>query len=322
MLCPNSRASSAHPRLRCVVIAAALVFAASPLRAQDGKPPQASEVMPDDLDLGPFKIDDKNPENSVPDPKAALQNPLEMGYLVITLTERGEAAAKRGDHEKAARYYLALGKAAPDRALGFAKACEEFQAAGNLEKAVLACKDALARQGATVADQGRFVSVMLARQKQPLAGKDLEDVDAVIAELEKVLYSSDAGRVRLATLRCRVAVHQEDSVRLDRCAEEIANWPANSPEKFIFGSMVALHRHDWDGARAMAGEARKAKLPPELIAKMDESIEERERSVSSTKWSAFGKSWGAPLVLTAMLLLAAFVGMRKRAKSSPPPTAA
>src|SRR4051812_45708366 len=66
-------------------------------------------------------IDEEHPERSVPTPEQALKNPLEMGYLVMDLVARAEAASQRGDHAAAVRYYAAIAKAVPERSVSYTK---------------------------------------------------------------------------------------------------------------------------------------------------------------------------------------------------------
>jgi hypothetical protein len=117
--------------------------------------------------LSDLKIDDADPEASVPGPEEAAREPLQYGYLLQDLAGKGEAASKRGNHAAAARYYAALAKAAPTVAFPPRQMCVELEAAGDIPKAIQACRSAVARLGSTAGDYSHFVSLVV-NSKGPL----------------------------------------------------------------------------------------------------------------------------------------------------------
>ena len=101
-------------------------------------------------------IDDAHPERSVPTPAQQMADPLKFGDLITELGLRADAATARHDHAAAARYYLALAKAVPDRSYAFTKLCEQLEASGRRAEAIAACGAAVSRRGATALDVTRY----------------------------------------------------------------------------------------------------------------------------------------------------------------------
>src|ERR1043165_5985237 len=89
-------------------------------RARAEAPPQMSRQ---------FKIDHVNPDSSVPSVEERNDKPIEFGYYLQDLAAFAVAARRSGNRSLEARYYLAFAKAVPDRATGFARACEALEGA-------------------------------------------------------------------------------------------------------------------------------------------------------------------------------------------------
>src|SRR5688500_614031 len=106
----------------------AQLFAISFLLVPQGALAEKPKLAPE------IEIDDLHPEKSVPTPAEALKDPLAMGQLTMELAHRAEQATNAKDPARAARYYVALAKAVPDRATAFSKACAAFEQAGMLKE--------------------------------------------------------------------------------------------------------------------------------------------------------------------------------------------
>lgn len=136
-----------------------------------------------------WPVRDDDPEASVPTVAQRERNPLQFGYWVMDLTDKGDAAVGRGDHEAAARYWRALARAVPDRSVAFAKMCASYRAIGAHASAVASCKAALARPGVAVDDFARYLEVVL-DEEEPLGHDELADANAVLEHLR----ATDEGR--------------------------------------------------------------------------------------------------------------------------------
>ncbi len=115
------------------------------------------------------------------------------------LAAKAEKASGRGDHAAAARYYGALLKAAPTVAFAPREMCVELEAAGDLGKAIMACRTTITGLGSTAGDFVRFVSLVLA-SKEPLLPEERTELDTVIAHLQ---HESQLGALP-TMLRCEV----------------------------------------------------------------------------------------------------------------------
>lgn len=266
------------------------------------------------FELGPFAIDDEFPERSIPAPSEALKHPIEMGYLVMELAERGDTAGKAGNHEKAAHYYLAVGLAAPERAIGFSKACEEFLAGEKYSEAAKACKAATARKGATTADQVRFVEASLKSEK-PLDAAAAADVDLVLAEMDKNAQGDAAGKERVAVMRCHLAVRLNDGDRLSRCVESLANKPMGDPQRFLFSSILAFKNKDWSRVQTLIADAERGGLSSDLVSRARQRLEEQRKAQRARTVNDFVSNWGPALGVASALGILGLALRRRRMKA-------
>lgn len=224
----------------------------------------------DELPRG-FTIDDANPEASVPDPKTALTNPLAMGQLVIELARRAEQSARENQPAQAARYYLALAKAAPERATAFSMACAHFEQAGQLGQALDACRNALGRPGASAQDSAAFVRIVTKLPQRP-TGTLLDDTEAVIRHVRSESATHPELTRAAAALDCQLAVRLSDQSRLVRCTEELERLAPDAAETIAFSSALALARGDAELARKALARAERAQLPAPTLALMKQRL--------------------------------------------------
>ena len=99
-----------------------------------------------------WAVDDKDPEGHVPTQKEFMSDPLEAGYWVQDALLKAEVASKHGDHEDAIKYYRALRKAVPDKAVAAGLLCNEYEAVGGIPTAIATCAEALTLEGTTIKD--------------------------------------------------------------------------------------------------------------------------------------------------------------------------
>jgi hypothetical protein len=216
--------------------------------------------------LSTFRIDDENPEAAVPDPDVAARQPLEYGYLLQDLAAKGEAASKKGNHAAAARYFSALAKAAPTVAYPPREMCIELEAAGDIQKAIQACRSAVARLGSTAGDYTRFVLLVLNSKEAPPPG-ERQELEAVIKHLEQ---EKDAKIGPLPTmLRCEMDLRFKDIPALDTCTVELAKLAPDDPKTISLQWGLAVEKRDRSAALGLLDRARSAGVNAEALAKME-----------------------------------------------------
>jgi hypothetical protein len=257
-------------------------------------------------------IDDVDPESKVPSPEEAMRDPLQMGYLMMALSDRGEAALQQGKPAAAAKYFRAMGKAVPDRAVAFRKACRAHDAAGERAKAIETCRAALGKGGVTVQDHILFVQVML-KKKGTLDATDVGDVDAVIERLrgELALGAQQDGRRMIADLQCQVGTRLEDAARLSECTQELTKLKVDRAKISAYSWALALSKGDIDEAKAVIDEAKRAGLPAAAIESMQKGLTRAGLS-EKTGASALARRWWPVASAVALGLLAAFVVRARR----------
>ena len=220
--------------------------------------------LPNKDHLSDFSIDDANPEASVPSVELQTKKPLEFGYFLQDLAAKAEKASGRGDHAAAARYYGALLKAAPTVAFAPRQMCVELEAAGDLGKAIMACRTAITGLGSNAADFVRFVSLVLA-SKEPLPPEERKELDTVIAHLQ---HESQLGALP-TMLRCEVDLRFKDYAALEACTTELATKAPADPKTISFQWAVALQKHDRGQALQLIDRARGVGMNGEALARME-----------------------------------------------------
>jgi hypothetical protein len=277
----------------------AALASAGPVRARPADPIKST-----------FAVDDNDPEGSVPSAEAAMKRPLDMGYYVMSLSDKAEAASKQGDHAAAVKYWRALAKAVPDRSVAFSKMCKAYEAAGDRDNALVACRAALGRGGVTVDDNLRFARLVLAKPTA-LGDAEIADVDAVIAHLEREL--GDEGALVAGRLRCDLAVRLEDVARLRACTKQLQAKAPNDPQTIAYTWALALKERNFARAETILEAAERAKLPAAALDKMNETLA-AERKRGAPFWQ---RTLGDPRSVAvfagfALLAAGAAVAIRRR----------
>jgi tetratricopeptide (TPR) repeat protein len=279
--------------------------------AQDTIVPTADQVAAGDLATR-FKVDEANPEGSVPSPEQALKSPLEMGYLMMDLIARAEAATQRGDHAAAIRYYKAVAKAVPDRAVSFAKLCRAHKELGQLDMAIEACRTALGKGGAHSEDHALFVRLLL-RQPGELSAAHVADADAVIEHVHKEV-APNAGGVRLSTqLACELGARVEDEQRLAKCVSELSEVAPSDARTLTFRFALAMLRQDLGEADRVVAAARTAGLPQAALSSMVEKL--ASARTDSSLWRRTLSSWELLSAAAALLALGLVLVLARRRSS-------
>ncbi len=288
------RAAVARPVLALCVLASLLATRGAFADEGMSTPDPAVKVVngrPMGGDLSDNRVDDANPEASVPPPEVRSRQPLQFGYFIQDLTARAEAATAKGDHVRAGHYWAALAKAAPDIALPPRKLCEELQAAGDLVNAVKACRSALTRGGVVGGDFTRFVSLVLA-QPDPLPTGEKEELDAVLAHVDGKI---DLGP-QLPSLRCEVALRFHDDRALATCADELGRVAPDDPKTISFQWALAIANRDPVTAEKLIARARGVGMPQEGVATM-------ERATSDMNHKRLARFVLLVIVAAALMLL-------------------
>jgi hypothetical protein len=250
--------------------------------------------------LSEFKIDDADPETSVPTVEAQNSKPLEFGYYLQDLAAKAEKAGKAGDHAKEARYYRALTAAAPAASFGPRKLCDALEAAGDLPNAIVACRTAITRQGSTVGDYLHFVRAVLAT-KGPLPPGEREELGVVVAHLD--------GEAQLGALptmfRCEVALRFADTAALAACTDTLSRTAPNDPKTVSFQWALALQRHDRSRALQLLDRARAMGMGKDGVARMERATRQMTlRLVGRFSLLALGAGLIAALLALAFRHLA------------------
>jgi tetratricopeptide (TPR) repeat protein len=277
-------------------IAGAAVLLVSVLGATTARgEAESEERAPRAGALSKWSIDDKDPEKTVPTPTQRDSEPLEYGYHLMDLTDRAEGAMRRGDYSAAAKFYGAIAKAVPDVAIGYGKACEAYEAAGDREQALKACGTAVGKQGVLVADYARFARLILAKPTR-IDSSEVEDVDAIVEHLKKEESARSVG----FEIECDLAVRLGDKKRLEECTPALARATPNDPKVVFFQWSLALMQHDYDAANEFLAHAKASPMKVEDVAKMEDA------TISALPiWRRVLHDWRIPTTL-AILLAAAF----------------
>jgi hypothetical protein len=281
-----------RPRAPVVAVATIAVLLVPSLLA----PASAAAVdRPDPAKgLSSFPIDDADPVAHLPAPESLHGNPIEYGYLVMDLAENADQATRRRDYQQAVKYYLALAKLAPDRAIGLAKACEMYELAGARDEALTACRVALRIDGVRGEDYERFVRLVLA-SVQPLTAAERDELSVIIKHFEGL-----PGGARVAAqIDCKLGVRTEDVARLERCTQKLAQLAPDGSAAVGYRWALATLKKDSRGARRVLDDARQAGLHPDGFERMDDLTRRSERF----RMLAYGVA--AVLALAALALLGA-----------------
>lgn len=247
----SSLQSPSTIRRGCIASALLLALTCAPPATAQGAPPA---VVP----MSDWPIDDADPERSVPSAEVAAKNPIQMGYLMMDLSDRAELAKRRGEHSQAAKYYRALGKAVPERAVSFSKACEAHEAAGELQEAAEMCRAALGRGGAKIDDHVRFVRVTLRRPGE-LPKTDVDDAIAVIERLRSDLPEPKGKRLA-AELECELALRLEDAAKTRACIGALEALRAEPSKILAYEWALSLMTNDLERAQGLIARAERAQM--------------------------------------------------------------
>jgi hypothetical protein len=296
----------------CVGLACALLIAES---AETAASQDVAEGLPF---ASKFPIDDADPESSIPGPEQAAREPQQVGFLVMELSQRAERALQEGKPAKAARYFRAVAKAAPDRALPFRKACAAHRRAGELAKAIEMCRVAAGLPDASLDDRLDLLGVAFAKPGT-LTAAELRDIDRTVGRLERELDKGGAqgGRHNVAIMKCELAARVGEAQRLGACVEELRSLNAGPAQQLPYTFSLALSQGDLERAETLKNQAIEAGVAQEKVEVMTRVLAlARARADGSVLTAA--KSWwpGAALAVLVLGALVVFQRRRRAASSS------
>lgn len=253
--------------------------------------------------LSKWPIDPKDPSSSVPPQEALDREPLQAGYFLMDLGFEADKSAKAKDYRGAIKYYQAMEKMVPDRAVSFAKECECHQLLGERELAVQSCKTAVNREGVRVADAARYITVLTGAPEGPTAA-EMTEVNAVL----KHLRDEKIDAVTIAQIECELAIQLDDEPRLQACTAVLEAKAPHDQKSVSFLWALAVKQGDYRTAKQMLGRAKEAGMPQAALEKMLEGTR-------SIRWAWLSNGWRlgiGGLLLGALAAAAMFFGRRAR----------
>jgi hypothetical protein len=295
------------PRAGVAAAAAmALTFCALPRIA-------AADTKPGFHGLSKWAIDDDHPEANIPSEKERNADPLQFGYWLQDVALKGEHASRRGDHLAAARFYEALGKAVPERATGFVKACEEYEAAGDRKKAIDMCADALVREGLTVKDYTRFVHLVL-QEPEPLSENQKSALVNVLAHMRE----DPAGHAVVDDLECEVGTRLSKVALLKECTAGLVQSAPNAPKTVMYLWALAVADSRIGEAGKLIERAQAAGVGAEDIERMKKTTAAKATQ-RNLRYGLFAFAVG--LFLAGVVVAFRAILARKRPGAQPPAAA-
>jgi hypothetical protein len=263
--------------------------------------------------LSKWPIDEKDPEKNIPSEKDRNADPLAFGYWLQDVTWKAETYAKRGDHMNAARFYKVLGVAVPDRAVGYTKACDEYEAAGDRAQAIEACGQALLRDGLLVRDYVHFVDLMLAEP-----GKLDDKQQAALAQVITHMREDPAGRDTVDDVECRVGVRTSNVAQLQECTASLEARAPDDPRTVTYLWAYAIARGDSAAAQGLVARAHTAGVADAQVAAMSKTTDD-----ALWTWRLRAGLWvlTTGLLAAAAVVLARTLKFRRRAAASSPSSA-
>jgi tetratricopeptide (TPR) repeat protein len=301
-----------------VAMAAALLFAAgamsesSALADEAPDPARSAEAHPQGTPqahgwLSKWPIDDNDPKAHIPTEAQRNADPLEFGYWLQDLALKAELASKKGDHPASIRFWSALAKAVPDRAIALTRACDEYEAMGDRESAISACGAALMRDGLMVKDYTHYVHLLIGKAG-PLKPEEIASLSEVIDHMKE----DPEGRNAALELECEVGTRTNNVGQLEECTTYLAKSAPNAPKTLTYQWALAMMKGQTDEARRLLQQAKEAGLQPEAVDRMQKAVSAQ----SLGRWRVPLMTLGAVVAAAGAL---AFAVSRLRRRGAPHP---
>jgi tetratricopeptide (TPR) repeat protein len=237
-------------------------------------------------------------------------DPAAAGMALFDLLEGAEAAEKKKDYATAVKYYRALAQIVPEQATAFSKLCENYELMGDRQQGIAACYRATGLPGAKVADNVRYVRLLLsAPPGQALTPAEAGQVRATLEHLA----GAGVENAEIDLLGCQFAVAIESRDAIRGCVQRLEQTQPGSPITLTYRMSLALLERNFSQARALIEEARRIPLNPEAIALMQKEVDALENPGGGVVsrlagmprgWRAALGALGAAIVAGAALLWA------------------
>jgi tetratricopeptide (TPR) repeat protein len=283
------------------VLALASVLTPAGMARAQGPAPQRM-VAPKGA-LSEWPVDDDDPAGSIPTESQRNGDPLQFGYWIQDLIMKAEHAAKRGNHEQAAKYWVALGIAVPDRAISFSRLCDEYEAESAYDKAIEACGQALLRDGLTVNDYVHFVHVVLAKPG-PVEAKEVAALGQVLDHMK----AEEASRAVANDLECEIGVRTANAAMLRECTAALNAAAPDDPKTISYRWALAVQENKFKEAAELIALAKAKGMQAESVASMERTTADSSRQYWKRVFlwvSCLG------LLLAAMGVAAKLLGARR-----------
>jgi tetratricopeptide (TPR) repeat protein len=216
--------------------------------------------------MSKWPVDDQDPEGHIPPEADRDADPIQFGYWLQDVALKGEHAAKRGDHEAAAKYYATLARAVPDRAIGYTKMCDELEAAGHIEKAINVCGTALLHEGLLAKDYVHYVRLVLSRPG-PVSDAQAKTLAAVITHMKEDPADADLAN----DLECQVGVRLANTTMLHECTQALAAKAPNDTKTITYEWSLAIQEGKFADAEKLIEQAKAMKLEPKGLDSMQKA---------------------------------------------------
>lgn len=302
--------SSGARRKAALLAPTALILLSVLLRATPSLAQEAPAAPPPG-GLSKWPVNDSDPNRSLPTAEQRDKNPLEFGYHMMDLADKADIARRKGDFAAVGRYYEAMAVAVPDRAIGYRKACEGYEKAGNLEKAIAMCRGALGGDGLAVDDYQHFAKLVLAKPGE-LSAADIEDLSQIAVHLKAEQGAMAAG----VNLQCELAQRLDDVQRLEDCVTVATRETPNDPRLLVFQWGLAMKKEDYRQAEALIAAARQKSLKPAGIEMMERAT--REQSAIGRRVTRTLQRNALPIAIGGGVLGALALGLAFRRRLKQP----
>ena len=189
----------------------------------------------------------------------------------MDLATQAELAEKRGDFADAVRYYQALAKAVPHRSISYGKMCAAYEALGDRDNGLTACRSALGREGVRLEDHARTVRLLLGG-KGPLQPRTRTTSWPSPATCEGI---GDDERRRRDALPARHPDRGHQAAR-DLRGRAHRGGARQNLKTLSYRWALALEQRDFAAASHLVPQARAAGLDAVGVEKMQRAVSDRQ----------------------------------------------
>lgn len=302
----------ALPAAASLLLSAFVFFGAANASAEPG----AASAQQSSGGLSKWPVNDADPVKSLPTTEQRDRNPLEYGYHLMDLTDKADAAQKKGDWLSVAKYYEAVGVAVPDHAIGFRRSCDAYEKVGNAHKAVEMCRSALAGDGVELRDYTHFAKLMFERS-DAFTPSDEQDMSDIVQHLKSEPRSLTAA----LDIECQLAQRLDDVKRLETCVADVTKVTPNEPKLVVYQWAIAMKHEDYKQARQLIDVARQRGLKPDGIDLMARLTDQQSAIGARIVRASTRHPVALGLVLSLLAVLGLSFALRRRFKlHAPAPT--